>query len=251
VGNRGRTPGTPAVIDVVATAEGVAAAGLRDATVLVVDVLRASTTIITALGNGCEAVVPVRDPDDARRRAGARDVLLAGERRGEPIPGFDLGNSPVEVTGERVRGKTVVFTTSNGTRALLAARGARAIGVAALVNLSAAADWARRGGGDVVIVCAGERGTRSLEDLVCAGLLAERLAGGIPGAVLTDAASEAVALARRYGAEVGRLREDSSWARHLASSGRAHDVAACLVLDTTALVPVMVGGVDKVVRGPR
>src|SRR6184192_3123487 len=86
-------------------------------TVLVIDVLRASTTIITALSNGCDAIVPVADPQDARRRATeARNgsALVAGERQGEPIPGFDLSNSPVEFQSPHVRGKTVYFTPRNG-----------------------------------------------------------------------------------------------------------------------------------------
>src|SRR5437016_14185631 len=139
-------------------------------TALVIDVLRASTTIITALANGCLAIVPVADPRDARRRAGERwgeGVLVAGERRGEPIPGFDLSNSPLEFRTAQVRGKTVFFTTSNGTRALLAARAAAANGVAGLVNVTAAAPWAGGGGRDVAIRSPGSGGPRPPEDRRC------------------------------------------------------------------------------------
>jgi len=128
-------------IDVAPTADAVVQAELGGVTALVIDVLRASTTIITALSNGCDAIVPVADPQEARRRAAAAGnggALVAGERQGEPIPGFDLSNSPVEFQSAHVRGKTVYFTTSNGTRALLAARAAEAIGIAALVNVTAA-----------------------------------------------------------------------------------------------------------------
>ncbi|HEU5322572.1 MAG TPA: 2-phosphosulfolactate phosphatase, partial [Methylomirabilota bacterium] len=171
------------------TPDALAAGAARAATVLVVDVLRASTTILTALANGCAGVVPVADAEEARRRAAAEPgALVAGERRGEPLAGFDLGNSPLEFTAERVGGRTVIFTTSNGTRALLRARDAPAVGVAALVNVSAAAAWARAEGRDVLVLCAGERGARSLEDLVCAGLLVERVAAAAPAAVLADAA---------------------------------------------------------------
>src|SRR5204863_3922750 len=129
--------------------------------------------MITALGNGCAGLVPVAEPAEAlaRARALGEGTLLAGERKGETIPGFHLGNSPLEVTRERVDGRTVVFTTSNGTRALLAASGAPAVGVAGFVNLSAAAAWALASGRDVTVLCAGERGRVSLEDKVCAGLL--------------------------------------------------------------------------------
>jgi len=232
------------------TAEAVASADLDGATALVIDVLRASTTIITALANGCQAIVPVADPLDARRRAAAQwgdGVLVAGERHGEPIPGFDLSNSPLEFGAGRARGKTVFFTTSNGTRALLAARAAHAIGVAALVNASAAAAWAAAGGRDIAILCAGSRGDRALEDWVCAGLLVDRILAVVPDALLSDGAREALETGRRYREDVGRLKRDAPWARRLIAAGRAADVDACLRLDTTTLVPRYVPSVDKIV----
>lgn len=242
------------LIDVAPTAEALNPSQLRGSTVLVVDVLRASTTMIVALANGCAGIVPVADAGEARRRArglGGATVLVAGERRGQAIPGFDLGNSPLEFTPDRVRDTLVVFTTSNGTRALLAARGAPAIGVGALVNLSAAAAWALAARRDVTVLCAGQRGAVSLEDHVCAGLLVERLLREGQGALPTAAATEAVQAGRRYGGEVSRLAEASPWARHLARVGRGPDVTACLMLDTTTLVPVYRADVDKVVPGPR
>lgn len=238
-------------LDVVLLPELVDHEALPVSTVLVVDVLRASTTMVAALGNGCAGIVPVTDAAEARQRGDALGAaaLVAGERRGQMVEGFDLGNSPLDVTSERVGGKTLVFTTSNGTRALLAARTAAAVGVAALVNLSAAVAWAHAGGRDVTVLCAGDRGRVSLEDKVCAGLLIDGLLGHEPGALLTDAARDALDVGRGYGKAVGRLAQDSSWARHLALSGRGADVAACLALDTSAVVPVW--NVDKVIVGSR
>src|SRR5262249_9353889 len=144
-------------------------------------------------------------------------------------------------------GRVVIMTTSNGTRALLAARGAVAIGVAALVNLAAAAAWAPRGRRGVLLLCSGGRGARSLAEHVCAGLVVGHLlAGGAPCRA-PPAAEAAAAVARPYGKEVGRLAQDSSWARHLASRGRGADVAACLSLDTASVVPVYRPDVDKIV----
>ena len=236
----------------VPTADAVAPGSLGGATVLIVDVLRASTTMIVALANGCAGITPVADAAEARRLArahGANGALVAGERRGEPLAGFHLGNSPLEFTRARVGGKTVFFTTSNGTRALLAARAAAAVGVAAFVNLTAAAAWAAGEARDVVVLCAGERGARSLEDHVCAGLLVERLAAAGPGPALSAAAREAQADGRQYARDLTRLARDSAWARRLVAAGRGGDVAACLRLDTTTLVPVYLPSVDKVVAG--
>ena len=241
-------------IDVAPTADAVVPADLWGVTALVIDVLRASTTIITALANGCDAIVPVAEPLDARRRALAMQTggaLAAGERQGEPIPGFDLSNSPVEFQSPRVRGMTVYFTTSNGTRALLAARAAHAIGVAALVNVTAAAMWAADAGRDVAVLCAGSHGARSLEDWTCGGLVVERILAAVPGAVLTDAARDALQTGRRYAGDVGRLKQDAPWARRLIAAGRSADVDACLRLDTTKLVPRYVPNVDKIVGDHR
>ncbi len=235
-------------VDVAPTPAALALAALPGASALVIDVLRASTSIVTALANGCAGVVPVSDPVEARERAAAiPGALLAGERRGEPQACYDLRNSPLEFTEARVGGRLVFLTTSNGTGALLAVRPAAAIAVAALVNLSAVAAWAVAAGRDVVVTCAGERGARSLEDEVCAGLLVERLLATAPGASAGPEARAAADRARPYAADLPRLARDSSWARHLSSRGRAHDVAACLALDAFTLVPVYRADVDKVV----
>jgi 2-phosphosulfolactate phosphatase len=235
-------------VDVALLPAALAPATLRVATVLVVDVLRASTTIITALSNGCLGIVPLDDPDEARRRAAATPgSLIAGERRGEPLEGFDLGNSPLEFTREQVSGRILFLTTSNGTKALLAARPAPAIGVAGFVNLSAAAGWAIGQGRNVVVLCSGERGDRSLEDEVCAGLLVAHIQAVAPNAAPGREAAEVARRARPYGRDLARLAQDSRWARHLASRGRAGDVGACLTLDAFALVPVYRPDVDKIV----
>jgi 2-phosphosulfolactate phosphatase len=240
-------------IDVVPTADGVVPARLAGATALVIDVLRASTTIVTALGNGAACVLPVATVEEARARKAAlgAEAILAGERNSDPPEGFDLGNSPLEFTPDRVRGRAIVLTTSNGTRALAAAGGAAAVGVAALVNAGAAAAWARRQGHDIVLVCSGELGTPSLEDEACAGALVARLAAGAPDAALTPAAEAALDLWRRYDKDPAALAGDAPHARGLARKGRAADVAFCLTLDASAVVPMRAAGVDKLVSGPQ
>ena len=212
---------------------------------VVVDVLRATTTVVAAFAAGCRRVVPVPDAETAVQRAAGFPpgaCLLAGERDGDPIPGFDLGNSPLEYLPHRVAGRTIVLTTTNGTRAMLAAGAAARATIAALVNADAAAAWCLEGRRDVTVLCAGEQGGFALEDAVCAGLVVERIAAGAPGAELTDAAIAAVRLGQHYGPRLDRLRAEARWARRLAAKGRSADVDACLRLGGSALTPELAAG---------
>ncbi len=217
---------------------------------IVVDVLRATTTVVAACAAGCVRIIPVADPCAARARAAlfpAAEVLLAGERGGEPIPGFPLGNSPLEYTPERVRGRTILLTTTNGTAAMLSAGSAGVAAAAALTNVSAAAGWSLRQGRDLVVLCSGDGGAFSVEDAVCAGLIVSRAAAA-PGVDLSDAAVAALGLGEYYAPRMGDLRVASPWARRLVRAGRSADVDACLRLDTTDMVPIIDAG--GIVPGP-
>jgi 2-phosphosulfolactate phosphatase len=212
---------------------------------LVVDVLRATTMVIAAFDAGCARVIPVASAAEARERARAlapEPVLLAGEHGGEHIEGFDLGNSPLDCTPERVGGRTILLTTTNGTAAMLKASQAAVAAVAALTNVGAAVRWAVPQGRDLTVLCAGEKGGFSLEDVVCAGLVADGISRAEAGARLSDAAQAARALGVLYGARLDRLRHDSGWARHLEARRRGPDLDCCLRLDASALVPVLAGG---------
>jgi 2-phosphosulfolactate phosphatase len=200
--------------------------------VFVIDVLRATTTICAALHNGARAVVPVSTAEEATRLAqtlGPEDVVLAGERGSERIPGFALGNSPLEMAESAVRGKTLVMTTTNGTAALLAAQGARETYVASAANLAVAGAkahelWTERK--DLVILCAGRESRFALEDAYAAGRLAyEALGRRRTRKGLNDAALVAVDLVRRYGMSWERPFALCVAGRHLTRLGMANDVA--------------------------
>jgi 2-phosphosulfolactate phosphatase len=151
-------------------------AELAGATVVVIDVLRATTTITYALAAGAREVVPCLEIEDARqvaRRFQGGEVLLGGERGGVKIEGFDLGNSPEEYSPEAVRGRSIAFTTTNGTRAMLRCRQAKRVLVGAIVNLSAVANAMVRDE-NIHLVCAGTEGEVSFEDTLVAGWLAHR-----------------------------------------------------------------------------
>jgi 2-phosphosulfolactate phosphatase len=151
------------------------AGALKGGVAVVIDVLRATTTMIHALAAGCDAVVPCGEVEEARSLAGGLprgSAVLVGERQGLPIRGFDLGNSPGACTPANCSGKTVVMTTTNGTRAILASLDAQRVLVAGFVNLRATIDALRSDGRPIHLVCAGTDGMVSLEDTMFAGAIA-------------------------------------------------------------------------------
>ena len=157
---------------------------LRSSVAIVVDVLRATTVMIHALASGCKEIIPCSEIDEARSIAekyAPGSALLAGERGGLPIPGFDLGNSPGEFTREVCEGKTVVMTTTNGTRAILASLEAEEVYIAGFVNLKAICDELifqlvkKDHGHPVHIICSGTEGFISFEDSLLAGALTKNL----------------------------------------------------------------------------
>lgn len=218
---------------------------LAGAQAVVIDLLRASTTICAAMHAGAACVRPVLEPEEAmnlRIRLTPRECILGGERKGVLIPGFDLGNSPRSYTPERVGGRDVIFTTTNGTRAIHAAsrEGASRVLVGCLANLSAIVDAVRSDGRDVHIVCAGTGGEVSMEDVLCAGamvssLRAVGLAHGnddqsrIAQRVYESAATEPEGV-------LSATRE-SRGGRNLVQIGLEQDIHDCARVDWLTLVP--------------
>lgn len=211
--------------------------------VAVIDVLRASTSIAVALANGARVVVPVAEVNEAidlSRNLEKSQVRLAGERKMVAIPGFDMGNSPLEFTQEAVEDCTVFITTTNGTRALLALNGARDVVVAAYVNQSAVSAMLRAAArsNDISIVCAGTEGHFSLEDAACAGRYVRSITQ--PGASLTinDAARACALIDQKYGDNIEEIFKDSWHGRALEEAGFGNDLVACARLDSHSVVPI-------------
>ncbi len=142
--------------------------------VVLVDILRATTTIVTAVGNGVEAIVPVATHDEARRLK-AEGHLVASEKDGVQVEFADFGNSAFSFTREAVGGKTLVYCTTNGTKALALAKDASAVAIGAFINLSALTEWLTRRRQNVVILCSGWKNKFCLEDTLFAGALTRRL----------------------------------------------------------------------------
>ncbi len=212
--------------------------------VFVIDVLRATTTMCAALHHGARSIVPVSTIADAMAMGQTLgpDILLIGERNGRAIEGFTLGNSPLEMTEDRVRGKTLVMTTTNGTGALLAAAGAAQVFVAAAANLSVATDKVRQlvaDGVSILVLCAGRDGRFGLDDAYTAGRLIAPVVGErrrLDG--LNDAAVAALDLVRRYGTRWARPFLRSAAGRHLVSIEMGEDVADAALPDRYPVLPV-------------
>lgn len=204
----------------------------QDACAVVIDVLRATTTLTFARLRGAGAVTPLLEPDAALTMQRDDGALACGEREGRIVPGFDLGNSPFEYTEERVRGRRLAFASTNGAVAMLWTHAARRRVLAAFVNLSAVADRVHHEP-LVVIVCAGKLGRFALEDAACAGLLVERLVSAGASAE-GPAARLALSLAPRSASEVRGIVEGSSHGRYLRRLGPAfaRDVGCCAELDS-------------------
>ncbi len=152
---------------------------VRGGIAVILDILRASTTITHALANGARAVIPTLDVETARKTASSfanSEVLTGGEREGVLIEGFQLDNNPFAYSPDVVRDKTIVFTTTNGTRALLRAAVADRVLIGSFVNLAAVVDVLRNDPRPVHLVCAGTKGRITVEDVLCAGGIAQRLA---------------------------------------------------------------------------
>jgi 2-phosphosulfolactate phosphatase len=235
-------------LEVYFSALGVPEESLKGKVVVVVDVFRACSTIATALANGARAIVPVGDMDEASRIADALDpetTVLGGERGGKQIDGYDAGNSPFEYSPEVVSGKTVVLNTSNGTLAFTKARGASAAVAGCFLNAGRVVDFLRAHLADTpadapargAIVCSGWLGDVGLEDVLCAGLLLDRLWGGKPPGAVSDGAHIALSQYQRDHSRLLKALAGSNHARRLAGLGREEDVAYCSRIDTLPVLP--------------
>jgi 2-phosphosulfolactate phosphatase len=218
---------------------------LRDKTVVVIDVLRASTTITYAMAAGAREIIPVGSVDQAMKIVGnlfSTSTILCGERGGKRIEGFKLGNSPAEYTKEAVEGKSLILTTTNGAVALTKSKYARHCYVSSFVNLSATvnllanlSDLEETG---LTILCSGREDDFSVEDATCAGLLLDALAKQRPFD-LSDGARTVLSIAKEYGSDILGTLQQSDHGKYLTSIGFADDIVTSSQIDSVPIVPVL------------
>jgi 2-phosphosulfolactate phosphatase len=214
---------------------------LSATTCVVFDVFRATSSMVTALANGAEAILPVAEiPEALERRRADPSILLAGERNGLRIGAnltggvdFDLGNSPREFTRQKVAGRTIVMTTTNGTRALRACAGAKRVLIASFLNLQATADRvAAEAPEELRIICAGTFDETALEDVLGAGALCDLLWNAFPADYVSDSAIIARTQYRAAQADLASAAGRSRNGRRLLSNPELRDdVAFCLQRD--------------------
>ena len=227
---------------------------LRETTCVVFDILRATTSMMTALANGAPAIIPVTEIAEAvSLHQKNPEMLLAGEREGRRICAgqtgsvdFDFGNSPREFAPEKIRGKTIVMTTTNGTRALQACAGAKTVLIGSLLNLRALANWlVNERPAHLLLVCAGTFEQTAFEDALAAGVLCEMLCQKLEYEI-SDSAQIARQMAQRAGKNFLDAMSFSQNARRLLSNADLRDdIAFCLQRDTINFVAIMEDGVVR------
>jgi 2-phosphosulfolactate phosphatase len=245
----------PPVLNVYALPRMASPEELAGGTAVVIDVLRATTTVVHAVASGAREVIPCLEVEEARRIAAGfppGGAVLGGERKGLPIEGFDLGNSPSEYTPQTVGGRTVVFTTTNGTPAMAACRHAEQVLIGAFVNARAIVERLT-GRERLYLVCSGTRGEIGRDDVLMAGLLVERLQrqSGTTYQLNAQAITARENWLSSFSVPVAvdaepmdpelliRELRKSPGGRNLTAIGREDDIAAAAELDRFDCVPEM------------
>ena len=216
---------------------------IRESIVVVIDIFRATSSMCYGLANGAEAIIPVASVEACRSYEDT-DYLLAAERNGEVVLGFDFGNSPFSYTAEKVAGKTIVLTTTNGTHAINESREAKKVVIGSFLNLGALSTWLKTQPHDVLLLCAGWKNKVNLEDSLFAGAVAYHLQTDVYK--LDDAA---ILVADLYELAKGNLAEfmkKTSHSERLKELNIEADIAFCLQTDVIDTIPVLDG--DRLVK---
>lgn len=218
---------------------------VEDYIVVVIDIFRATSSITYGIGNGAEAIIPVAEVAEcAAYREKGDDYLLAAERNGEVVEGFDFGNSPFSYTAEKVAGKTIVLTTTNGTHALHLARSAKRVAIGSFFNLTALCNWLKGQHENILLVCSGWKNNFNLEDTLFAGAVVEQLK--TEGYTLDDPAIAANDLFQLGKHDISQYLSKTSHGERLRKLGIEKDIAFCLQIDITEAIPVLEG--EKLVK---
>lgn len=212
---------------------------IEESIVVVIDVLRATSSMVYGIDNGAVAIIPVAQVEDCLNYSG-QGFLLAAERNGEVVEGYDFGNSPFSYTKEKVAGKTVVLTTTNGTKALHMARAsASQVVIGSFLNLTSLCNWLKTEQRDVLLLCAGWKDQFNLEDTLFAGAVVNHLKGSFSH--FDDSSVAAEDLWNLAKDDLNGYMSKSSHSNRLKALNIEEDVKFCLQLDTCQVIPVLQG----------
>ncbi|MCJ7783530.1 MAG: 2-phosphosulfolactate phosphatase [Desulfobacterales bacterium] len=222
---------------------------LSDRVVVVIDVLRATSVMVHAMSQGASEIIPLATVEEAFRMAKAFPrgfVILGGERENKEIPGFDLGNSPKEYVAERVKGKKLILTTTNGTRAFHTVSSGKEILAGSFFNIGAIAQRCLELNKNIFIFPSGDEGNFSLEDTLCGGMLIDLIIRKEKKQIfLTDASYCAQILYQRFKDNLLEAFHLSHHGKELIHRGFEDDLAYCAQIDMTPLVPIFREGVIR------
>lgn len=231
-------------IDMIICGEYVTTEAVRNATVIVVDVLRATSVIITALNNGAKSVVPVTSVEEAlSTKKKLESVVLGGERKAQKIEGFDLSNSPLEYKSEVIHDRNVVITTTNGTKAISKSSAANKIYIGALINAKAVSSKAVKNEKDIIIVNAGTNGVFSMDDFITGGAIIDEILSE-QDYELTDIAKTALVIYRSH-KDIKSYVKGAAHYKILVDLGLEEDIDYCLQKDLFNIVPEYKDGIIK------
>jgi 2-phosphosulfolactate phosphatase len=210
--------------------------------VVVIDVLRATSAMVAAFEHGVDRIIPVASVDEARAYIGKPGYIAAAERNGEVVEGFAYGNSPLAYVGEDLRGKTIVMTTTNGTRAIDVARDARVLVVGSFLNLTALTDWLLQQEDNVLLLCSGWKDKVNLEDSVFAGAVMERLLESGRFGMEEDSSIAAQYLYVAARDNLMSILKAAPRRRRIEQLKLLPDVKYCLTPDQSRVIPVLRDG---------
>ena len=223
---------------------------LLNRTVVVIDVLRATSVMVHAMWQGALEIIPLATAEAAFEMAKVfprGSIILGGERRSKKIPGFDLGNSPKEYIAERVKGKKLILTTTNGTKAFHVVSSGREVLVGSFFNIGVMAQRCLELNRDLLIFPSGDEGKFSLEDTICGGMLIERIMKkGGKRIDLSDASRCAQILYKKFEDNLTEAFHLSHHGKELINRGFIEDLAYCAQIDMTDIVPIFREGVIRI-----
>jgi 2-phosphosulfolactate phosphatase len=212
--------------------------------VVIIDIFRASSAICTAFANGAEAIIPVAEVEEAREYK-KKGFLVAAERDGYVLDFADFGNSPFNFSRDKVEGRTIAYSTTNGTKLIHMASSARSVVIGAFLNISSLCDWLALQERDVVLFCAGWKDKFNLEDTLCAGAIAGRLMGSGRFTTICDSLHASTDLWSIAKSDPLAYLEKAAQRSRLRDKGLDDCIEFCLQTDFTELIPVLTGNMLK------